>query len=165
MITLEEAEEWIEKQEFVYAKSYSKTFPHFYTTRSRCDEFYFEQFIRLIREHGIVKGFFEKQYVYLELDGFEYWEMGRPINCVQVLNKAPINDLAYYRKKRVSSEDGKILKAKLNMRECYIQQLINKKDKTEKDHNQLEFLFNTTRRIHGGGKNIIDHSKIDVRYE
>ena len=159
------AADWIKEQDFVYAKSYSKTFPHYYTTRNRCDEFYFELFLKTIREYGNVKSFFSNQYVYLELDGFEYWEMGRPINCVQVLNKAPINDLAYYRKKRVSSEDEKILKAKLNMRECYIQELINKKDKTEKDHNQLEFLFNTTRRIHGGGKNIIDHSKIDVRYE
>lgn len=165
MITLLDAEIWIEKQEFVYAKSYSKTFPHFYTTRSRCDEFEFEQFIRLIREYGIVKGFFGKQYVYLELNGYEYWEMGRPIKCVQVLNKCKINDEAFYRNIKPTEAEKIELKAKLNMRECYLETIMNKREHSITDLKQIEFLLNTTRRIHGGGKNIIDHSNVKVRYE
>ena len=42
-MTIEEAKVWISKQTWVFAKSYSQTFPHVYTTRDRSkDEFEFE---------------------------------------------------------------------------------------------------------------------------
>lgn len=165
-MTIDEARSWISKQTWVFAKSYSETFPHVYTTRDRCqDEFEFEEFIALIREKGIVKTFFSKQYVYLEIDGEEFWEMGRPIKAVQVLNRAKINDNALYRIPRPLENDAMTLKAKLNKRECVMQMLLNKQELTIEESKTINFLMNSERRIHGGGKNIIDHAKIELRYE
>lgn len=164
-MTLDEAKEWVDRQEFVYAKSYAQTLPHHYTTRDRCDEKEFEQFLSLVRIHGKLKPFYKKQYLYLELGEYEYWEMGRPIKAVQVLNRAKIDDSAKYRSIKPSQYDESILKNKLNIRELYLNALLLKKTKTDVDERQIKFLLDNRRRIHGGGKNIIDHSNIEVRYE
>lgn len=163
-MNLEQSKIWIKQQEFVYAKSYAQTLPHHYTTRDRCNEQKFEAFIKLIRQHGKIKAFYKKQYLYLELDEYEYWEMGRPLKAVQVLNRALINDKANYRKP-VLKQDEEILKEKLSKRDNYLESLLCKSNKTDKDNQQINFLMNSERRIHGGGKNIIDHSTIEVRYE
>lgn len=164
-MTIDEAQVWIKQQEFVYAKSYSLTFPHFYTTRDRCDEQKFEEFISLIRNKGKLKTFHRKQYLYLEIGEYEYWEMGRPLQCVQVLNKAKINDGAMYRYPTPTHQEELLLKAKLIKRDLYLQCLLDTPDKTEDQMRQVAFLMNTTRRKDGGGKNIIDHSNQIIRYE
>jgi hypothetical protein len=164
-MTIQEAQEWVKAQEWVYAKSYSETYPHFYTKRALCDEMEFEDFLKCIREHGTLKAFHSKQYIYLELDGFEYWEMGRPIPCVQVLNKAAINESAGYRKKKPTQEEDAEIKSKFLQREVYLQQLVAEPNPSEQQKAQIAFLMDTQRRIHGGGKNIIDHSNLPVRYE
>jgi hypothetical protein len=163
-MTLQECKQWIEKQNFVEAKSYAKTFPHYYTLREWCDELEFEEFIRCIRTYGKLKQFHKKQYLYLEINSFEYWEMGRPIKAVQVLNKAIINDFAKYRI-NANPDDEALLKSKLQDREYYLENLLNKDIKTDTDIKQISFLMNTTRKIHGGGKNIIDNAKIKITYE
>lgn len=160
-----EALNFVNNANWVYAKSYSKTFPHFYTTRDRNDEKQFEEFLYYIRENSILKKFYSKEYLYLELDGYEYWEMGRPIKAVQVLNRAKINDDAKYRFPAPPKENEAILKEKLKIRDDYVDNLLSKKEKTEKDVLQLKFLLDNKRRIHGGGKNIIDNSKLKIRYE
>jgi hypothetical protein len=175
-MTIDEAKVWILKQPWVFAKSYSQTFPHVYTTRDRCkDIFEFEEFLTLIREKGIVKTFFSKQYIYLEIDGEEFWEMGRPIKAVQVLNRAKINDNASYRFPLPSDGDAKTLKAKLNLRECVMNSLLSKEELTIKECEILNFLLNNDRRTpaereieikkYGSVKNVIDHSNIKIRYE
>lgn len=163
-MNLEEAQVWIKKQEFVYAKSYAKTLPHYYTTRCRCEETKFEAFVRLIRQHGKIKSFYKKQYLYLELDAYEYWDMGRPVRSVQVLNRALIDDQAKYRR-HVADYDEQVLKEKLTSRDSYLEDLLAKPVKTNQDNRHIQFLMDSQRRIHGGGKNIIDHSTIEVRYE
>jgi len=164
-MNLEEAKLFIDTEEWVVAKSYSKTFPHFYLQRKKCsNEKQYEDFLHLVRKEGIVKSFYSKQYIYLEIDGFEYWEMGRPINSVQVLNRATIDDSKQYRKVIVSEENKKLLIDKLNNREKYVSKLLNKKNPDQVDLDQIKFLMNNTRRIHGGGKNIIDSYKVKVKY-
>lgn len=165
-MNIQEANHFLAQQDFVFAKSYSDSFPHCYLQRRKCtDESGFEDFIRLIRKEGTVYSFFKKQYVYLEIDGFVYWEMGRPIPCVQVLNKAPVESLAKNGQFKVDSDIAFILISKLNQREFYLQSLIDKEVKTDQDLRQIEFLMDTKRRIHGGGKNIIDNYKTEIVYE
>lgn len=163
---IEEAKKFVNSCEWVYAKSYSKTFPHFYTTRDRInnDEL-FEEFLNCLREHSKLKSFYSKQYLYLELDGFEYWEMGRPIKAVQVLNKAQINDAMKYRYPNPTQEEELSLKNKLKQRDIYLYNLLKKENKTERDLSHIKFLLNNERRIHGGGKNIIDHSSLPIKYQ
>lgn len=164
-MTKEEAELWVSKQNWVYAKSYASTYPHHYTTRNRCDEFEFEQFLWLIRNDGKLKTFNSKQYIYLELGEYEYWEMGRPIKAVQVLNRALIDDTKPYRYPKPSDKEELTIKAKMNMRDAHLECLLLRQERTEEHERQLKFLLDSQRRIHGGGKNIIDHSSIKVRYE
>jgi hypothetical protein len=162
----QEAKNWVSSQKWVFAKSYSKTFPHCYTTRDRCISIPdFESFLRHIREYGKLKSFFKKQYIYLEIDGLEYWEMGRPIPAVQVLNRAPIDDAARYRNPLPVMGSEELIKDKLSKREDYLHGLLKKTSLTTKEQKQLAFLMNNQRRIHGGGKNILDHSSLEVRYE
>ena len=164
-MTIQEAREWVERQEWVYAKSYSDTFPHHYTTRSRCsDEKEFEAFFEVVREHGKVKTFMRKQYVYLEIGDYEYWEMGRPIKAVQVLNRAKINDAARYRFPMPKDGQESKLKATLAQRDAFLNTLLAKNVKTAKDDALVTALLCSKRRIHGGGKNIIDHSSITFNH-
>jgi hypothetical protein len=165
-MTQEEAQQWIDAQQWINAKSYSATFPHVYITRSKCTHVdLFEPFLHYLREHSKLKTFFKKQYLYLEMNGFELWEMGRPIPSIEVINKAPIDDNASYRSPQVNLDDEAILKKKLADREKFLSDLMAKNTHSDIEKRQIAFLLNNERRIHGGGKNIIDHSSIGVRYE
>ena len=156
---------FLEKVNFKYAKSYASTFPHHYINRSDCDEKEFEGFLKYIRENSKIKKFYSKQYLCLEIGEYEYWEMGRPIKSVQVINRALINNDANYRIPQPSKDEEILLKAKLMERDIFLESLLEKDCKTEKDEKIISFLLNSTRSIHGGGKNIIDHSKLKIRYE
>lgn len=165
-MTILSAAEFISEQKFTFAESYARTFPHYYLQRAKCtNEKHYEQFIELIRDIGLVYHFFHKQYIYLEIDGFIYWEVGRPIKCVQVLNKVSSNSLIANKQRRASDEIANELKSKLKARELYLDALLNKEKRTNQDERQIRFLMDTQRKIHGGGKNIIDNHKQEVRYE
>jgi hypothetical protein len=163
---IKEAKIFINSQPFTFAKSYADTFPHTYLQRAKTtDENKFEQFISLIRKEGLVYNFFKKQYVYLFIDDFIYWEVGRPIKCIQVLNRASIHSLNQNKQHLVSQHIADTLLAKLNDREIYLDTLLNKEIKSIQDIRQIKFLMDTERRINGGGKNIIDNYKQEVKYE
>ncbi len=165
-MTIKEAKKFLSEQNFTFAKSYEKTYPHYYLQRKKTsDEKKYEKFISLIRDKGEVYHFYSKQYIYLEIDGFIYWEMGRPIKCVQVLNKAAKESLILNNQYKANEYISNELKTKLKYRETYLDQLLNKNKKTIQEENQIRFLMNTQRRIHGGGKNIIDDYKKTIRYE
>lgn len=66
--------------------------PHWYTVRKWCpeDEATFEEFVRLLREHGDDETFEGRPYRYIDLDGFHYWTMGAPIPETTVINRKPL---------------------------------------------------------------------------
>ena len=165
-MTKEDAVNFINNCEWKEAKSYSETYPHFYTTRTLINNNkLFESFLKYARDNSIIKKFYSKQYLYLELNGFEYWEMGRPIKCVEVLNKAIIKNNEFYRYPSPTKELQDKLKLKLNLRDEYLEKILVKENKNEGELQEIEFLMNTERRIHGGGKNIIDHSELEIKYK
>lgn len=164
MLNKEELNLWIKKQKQTFAKTYATTYPHYYIKRNDCDAELFEQFLIYVRQDGIVKQFHKKQYIYLEIDGYEYWEMGRPIRAAIILNVAPIDDSASYRQPPVPLEQALILKQKLLQRDVYLSCLLDKPNPTIEELQSIEFLMNTRRRIDGGGKNIIDHYTQPIRY-
>ena len=162
----EQAIEFINSCPFKEAKSYSETYPHYYTTRTLVNNnAAFEAFLKFSRENSTLKKFYSKQYLYLELNGFEYWEMGRPIKCVEVLNKAIINNNANYRYPFPTKETQDKLKRKLNLRDEYLEKILKLDAPNEIELKEISFLMNTERRIHGGGKNIIDHSELEIKYK
>lgn len=158
---------FVDSIEWVNAKSYEATLPHVYTTRRRVgNDALFEAFLELIRGMGVVKSFYRKQYVYLELGEWEYWEMGRPIKAVEVINRALIYKSLLLHKSPVTPESAALLKDKLSQREDYVNALlaIPEDKRTDEQLRHLDFLMCSQRRIHGGGKNIIDHSSKALVY-
>jgi hypothetical protein len=165
-MTKEEAIDFLNSCKWNEAKSYSDTFPHFYTTRKLINnDKLFELFLKYLRKNSIIKKFYSKQYLYLELNDFEYWEMGRPIKAVEVLNKALIKDDEFYRYPFPAKEEEDKLKHKLNLRDSYLENLLKKNNVNQNELEEIKFLMNTERRIHGGGKNIIDHSSLEIKYK
>jgi hypothetical protein len=165
-MTIQEAKDWISKQEFKFANSYAKTYPHSYLHKDKADDKQkFVDFLKLIRKEGVVYTFLQKQYVYLHIEDHIYWEVGRPIPSVIILNKAPVRTLQVNKQNLAYENIANELKTKLEKRELYLENLLAKEKKTNNDLNQINFLMNTTRRVDGGGKNIIDNYKINIRYE
>jgi hypothetical protein len=165
-MTIEEVQSFLDRQNWVFAKSYAKTFPHSYLRKTDIEEQEtFVDVIKYIRRNGKVKKFYTKHYVYLEIGKYEYWDMGRPDRTTIILNRAEINDNARYRFPMPTDEEEEMLRMKLITRDEYLNALISKDFLTDQDKRQLEFLMNTTRRVEGGGKNIIDNAHIKVKYE
>jgi len=155
-----EAREFVNNANWVYAKSYSETYPHEYTTRDRVgDDKLFEAFILFARENAILKNFYSKQYLYFELDGFEYWKIGRPTKAVVVLNRAPINDQKSYRGIAPEPEAKELLLKKLKARDEYLA-FLHSKNRSPLEAKQFEFLMNSERK----SPNILDHSQKELRY-
>lgn len=156
MLTLDKVESFLNSAPWVYAKSYSKSFPHYYTTRDRVkNNLLFESFIEYMRDNAKIKSFHSKQYLYFEHNGFEYWEMGRPKKAVQVINKAKIQDNKMYRYPEPQKVAGEKLLNRLKERDTYLDWLINVPDKTVEQVNELNFLMNSERK----SPNIMDHSE------
>lgn len=136
-----EAEQFVADSEWVYAKSYSSTFPHEYTTRDRVkDDQRFDDFIRYIRDNAILKSFFNKVYLYCEIGEWEYWEMGRPIKTVVVINRAKIDDTKDYRKKAVADSKGIILD-RMDKREKRLEYLESLEHLTQEEAEELRKLL------------------------
>ena len=142
---LEEARRFIEEHEWIYAKTYADTFPHEYTVRKKAkDNERFDLFIKFMRDNSKIKSFFKKEYLYCEIDGIEYWEMGRPISNVEVINRAPINDNADYRFPSPHKENWQKLYDALEEREKRVNELQAKEKKgeiTEKEGIELKKHF------------------------
>lgn len=86
--------EFINKQDWVFAKSYANFAPHEYIVR-RMIEGNDQEFIDAviyIRENGIPMYFWKKKYIYLPLDGMLYWTMGDPIEETELINRCYIED-------------------------------------------------------------------------
>lgn len=66
--------------------------PHWYTVRKWCPEgeAEFEEFVRIIREHGDDEIFEGRPYRYLDFEGHHYWTMGAPIAETTVINRNPL---------------------------------------------------------------------------
>ena len=84
----------IEKHEWRYAKSMPK-YPHWYTLREDWNDKDFVEFVLFIRKHGYKDYFWGKEYVKLNINGYQYWTMGCPIhNCSKtgtiLINRAKV---------------------------------------------------------------------------
>jgi hypothetical protein len=165
-MNIQEVESFLDNQNWIFAKSYANTFPHSYLNKNMCsDQSKFVEVIKLIRANGKTKSFYSKQYIYLEIGNFEYWDMGRPDIATIILNRAEVDDNAGYRYPLPTNHQHEELKNKLLQRDKYLSSLLSKEEKSKEEERQIIFLMDTTRRIAGGGKNIIDNSNKQIRYE
>jgi hypothetical protein len=159
-MNLNDFDRFIQSAPWVFSKEYENTLPHKYTTRKKIfNDLFFEEVIYFIRENSIIKKFYSKEYLYFEHEGFEYWEMGRPIKAVQVLNCAAINDSAKYRLPFLCQSRKNILLENLKQADKNLDALLGKPNKTNKDIELIQYYLNSERK----SSNIIDHSSIKPR--
>jgi hypothetical protein len=96
---IEEARAYIDKVKWQFAKTMPQ-YPHWYTIRQWNPHLDadFQAFASLIREIGIVKAwpYGSKKplyhHAYLEIDEWEYWTMGAPVEETTVINRAKMTE-------------------------------------------------------------------------
>lgn len=89
-IYMKKVRAFIKKTAWVFAKTYAKIAPHEYVVRSDENSDEFAYVVAYIREHGYKKMFWQKEYIYLDVDGYTYWTMGNPVDQTTVLNRAKL---------------------------------------------------------------------------
>lgn len=90
----EEFGAFIERQRWVFAKTYSKFAPHEYIVRNKVDgtDKEFVEVVEFIREKGFPAYFGRQLHIYLQYKGRYYWTMGDPIPETIILNRCEIDD-------------------------------------------------------------------------
>lgn len=89
-ITIEFLEQLFNSLSFRFAKTMPK-YPHWYTLRKEWkDDELFDRVVIYIRENGYPVRFGNREYIYLDVDGFHYWTMGSPIEKTILINRAEI---------------------------------------------------------------------------
>ncbi len=84
---------FIKNQDWIFAKTYSKTWPHEYIVQEQVDNELFLEFAGHIDKFGFEGYFYKTKQTYFEYDSFTYWYMENIINrCVE-------KDTYRYRKK------------------------------------------------------------------
>ena len=76
--------EFIEKQYWIFAKTYAETWPHEYIVQEKVDN---EQYLELanhIDNFGYEEYFYQTKQIYFDYNGFTYWHMENIINrCLE----------------------------------------------------------------------------------
>ncbi len=88
---------FINNSTWVFAKTYSKTWPHEYVVRDKVDENRFVDFVMHIRTHGYIGKFFTKDIIYFNDSNMVYWTMGAPIGETTIINRCRKDQTYEYR--------------------------------------------------------------------
>lgn len=86
---------FVNAQEWRFAKTYAKTAPHYYIIKGKLpkeEQETFIDFVKHIREKGYEELFWTKSFIMFRLDGFVYWTYGDPIPDTIVLNRRKIDE-------------------------------------------------------------------------
>lgn len=78
---------FVDNSDWIFAKTYEKTWPHEYIVRDQVDEDRFVELVRHIRDHGYLGKFYAKDITYLDCSNLVYWTMGEAIEETTVLNR------------------------------------------------------------------------------
>ena len=87
-MTEQQFEEFCQKVTWHWAKSYAKTHPHWYCRRDEVGDALFEEAVKFLREHKIVRFFYSTPFGYYDKDEYTYWTMGNPIEETTIINRA-----------------------------------------------------------------------------
>jgi len=80
----EKLKDFIQNQDWIFAKTYSKTWPHEYIVQERVDNELFLELAGHIDNFGFEDYFYNIKQHYFEYDSFTYWHMENIINrCVE----------------------------------------------------------------------------------
>jgi len=88
---------FIDDQDWIFAKTYAKTWPHEYIVRDQVDETLFVALVEHIRANGYVGKFYKMDITYFDEDGIVYWTMGDPIEATTIINRCTKEQSYEYR--------------------------------------------------------------------
>ena len=75
---------FIEEQDWIFAKTYAKTWPHEYIVQERVDSEIFLELANHIDQFGYEDYFYKIKQTYFDYNGYTYWHMENIINrCVE----------------------------------------------------------------------------------
>jgi len=94
----QELKQFVSDQEWIFAKTYAKTWPHEYIVRDRVDQDLFLQLVSHIREHGYQGHFYSKPITYFDEAGMVYWTMGAPVDETTIINRCSKEQSYEYRR-------------------------------------------------------------------
>jgi hypothetical protein len=83
----QEVKLFIAEQDWIFAKTYAKTWPHEYLVREKVDEVLFVKMVEHIRANGYVGKFYKMDITYFDEDGMVYWTMGAQIDETTIINR------------------------------------------------------------------------------
>ena len=82
--------DFVSSNNWIFAKTYAKTSPHWYVVKEDCDQKLFEWAIIFIRKNGKVEYYQGYHYTCFRYEGYKYWTMGDPVKLTQVINRAKL---------------------------------------------------------------------------
>ena len=92
-----ELDEFIQNQNWIFAKTYADTYPHEYIVQERVDNDLFLQLADFIDTNGYEECFYKMKQTYLDHNGYTYWHMEN------IINRCVVED-TYHRRK----QDGRL---------------------------------------------------------
>ncbi len=94
MDNLNEIRDYLNKQDWIFAKTYADKAPHEYIVREKAwgTDREFADSVLYIREHGIPMMFWGSEYIYLYLDGRLYWTTEESVEDTIILNRCDRKD-------------------------------------------------------------------------
>ncbi|OQX57482.1 MAG: hypothetical protein B5M52_07365 [Helicobacteraceae bacterium 4484_230] len=90
---------FIEDEEWIFAKTYAKTWPHEYLVEEKVDKVLFAELADCIDKFGHKENFYSKQMTYFPFKNHMYWHMEN------IINRCLLQDTYEQRKK-----DGRLPK-------------------------------------------------------
>ena len=89
----------IKESNWIFAKTYAKTWPHEYIVRDKVDKGLSIKMVEHIRANGYVGKFYKMDITYFDEDGMVYWTMGAPIDDTTIINRCAKEQSYEYRLK------------------------------------------------------------------
>jgi len=83
---------FINSSNWIFAKTYAKTWPHEYIVQDKVDNNLFLALAKHVDSKGYKDNFYKKEVVYFDHDGHTYWHM------VNIINRCVMADTYHQRK-------------------------------------------------------------------
>ena len=92
-----ELKDFTRAQAWIFAKTYSHTWPHEYIVRERVEKDHFIDLVQHIRRNGYEGRFYTKIITYFDDEDMVYWTMGAPVDETTIVNRCQKEQTYEYR--------------------------------------------------------------------
>ena len=93
--TKEEFKKFVDKFEWVFAKTYANSAPHEYIVLNKVGVEHKDKFVKIakfIREKGFKAFYYSRSGYYFIIDDYYYWTMDENVNDTDLINRAKLDD-------------------------------------------------------------------------